>query len=407
MERSSYIRVKMNFSIKKTIKSVPFFARAINTCHCLRETAQIIREQNYYEQAAKKRGLILDYSFENLKRRLKENLAGRSIIVEKNAGKRPHIVYASRPVPWDKHNMAPAIAKLADLSTYFYSERGFNKFDPDWARIREAMNRDFFNYVCDLHKKKPIDLILTYLSGGEISPGIIEAIKNLGIVITTIHMDDRLSFKGAKQGGWWSGPYAVAKSYDLNLTQAPESLVKYSVEGALAALFPLAANEELFYPRDTGFNYDVSFVGTSHGERKFFINYLRKNGINVAAFGKGWENGFVPSEKIPEIYSASRINLSFGDISFTNLQCMKARDFEIPMSGGLMLTTFNPHLSNYYEFEKQVFTFKTREECVSKIKMLLQNPELCREARISARQRSLSEHTLTARIRFLLDLVGY
>jgi spore maturation protein CgeB len=72
---------------------------------------------------------------------------------------------------------------------------------------------------------------------------------------------------------------------------------------------------------------------------------LKKHGIEVEAFGFGWSNGPLSTQEMVRMYSKSKINLGFGEI--TNLidtYCLTGRDFEIPMSGGLYLTEYNPEL---------------------------------------------------------------
>lgn len=172
-------------------------------------------------------------------------------------------------------------------------------------------------------------------------------------------------------------------------------------------LWPLAANQDIFYPRDIPFKYDVSFIGSAHGNRKAFIAHLRKNGVKVETFGEGWPNGFIPNEMVPEVFSGSRINLNFGDIGYTDYQCGKCRDFEIPMSGGLMLTTHNEGLKEFFELNKDIFTFNTKEEALKKIHLLLSDEALCERARRTAREKALAAHTWAKRVEALLKVVGF
>lgn len=370
------------------------------------QTRRIEKEQLYYERRSDELGLSRDFSIEKVKQQLKERLSKRNIFPKPKLREALHIVYASHPGHWETHNILPALKKFAEVTTYYHTEYGFNNVEPGWVYVRDKTNAHFVEFIKQLHKRKPIDLILTYLSGREVDCKTIGALSNMGIVTCTFHFDDRLSFKGRFEGGRWTGPVDVCKVYDLNLTQAPESLVKYRVEGGIVVLWPLAANQDFFYPRDVSFIYDVSFVGTAKGNRKHFIKYLRKNGVNVETFGAGWSNGFIPNEKVPEIFSSSRINLNFGDIGYTNYQCGKIRDFEIPICGGLMLTTHNPHLSEYFILDREIFTYRDKEDCLRQIRRLLSDEDLCKRARKEARERVLREHTWENRIKLLLRAIG-
>ncbi len=72
-----------------------------------------------------------------------------------------------------------------------------------------------------------------------------------------------------------------------------------------------------------------------------------------------------------------------------------------------MLCTHNVHLKNYFELDKEIFTFRTPRECLEKIKYLLANPELCAQARHLARERALGEHTWEVRVKELLQIIGF
>jgi hypothetical protein len=394
-------------SIKNILRGCPLTYKLGTKYRSWEQSRKIEKEQAYYEQKANELGVSRDFSIEKVKNQLKEKLSKRNIFPQKKPKENLHIVYASRPVPWDTQNIVPALKKFSRVTTYFYSDYGFNDSSKERSENRYEMNKHFINFLRNTNSEYPIDLILTYYSGAQIDRETIECINNMEIITCSFHLDDRLSFKGKFKKGHWSGPVNVCKSYDLNLTQAPESLVKYRVEGAIVMLWPLAANHEFFYPRGNSFKYDVSFVGSAHGNRKPFIDYLLKGGIKVETFGKGWLNGFVPNEKVPEIFSSSRIILNFGDIAYTDYQCGKCRDFEIPMSGGLMLTSHNEHLSKYFKLDEEVFTFRNREECLNQIHRLLADETLCERARKTSRERALREHTWEHRIQLLLQTLGY
>jgi len=371
------------------------------------QSRQIEREQAEYEARARQMGLARDWLVEEVHERLHKLLALRGIYPAPKTKDQLHVVYASGHSPWDVISIVPSLARFAKVTTFLLSEHGFNAQSPDWVQIRDEMNVRFIDFVARLHSERPVDVILTYYSGHHVSPQTIEKINAMGIVTAAFHLDDRLYFRGERLGGRWRGPAAVARAYDLNLTQAPESLVKYRVESGIPMLWPLAANPDLCYPHNVPFRYDVSFVGTAYGNRISTIRYLRRHGINVATFGQGWETGFLPADQFQEIYCASRINLNFDDIGFTSYQCGKVRDFEIPMCGALMLSTHNGHLEDYFNIGSEVFTFKNIRECLEQVHRLLADADLCQLARQQARERALKEHTWEERIRMLLQVIGF
>jgi hypothetical protein len=63
---------------------------------------------------------------------------------------------------------------------------------------------------------------------------------------------------------------------------------------------------------------------------------LREAGVHTEAFGPGWPSGPLSMEEMVRSWSRSRNNLSFRDVlGHKETYCLKERDFEIHMSGGL------------------------------------------------------------------------
>lgn len=317
-------------------------------------------------------------------------------------GRRLHILYASIPYIWERHNIPPQLEKLGDVTYYFVCERGIQIDDSNKLYRRQFIDRDFPSFIAEVHKKKPIDMVLSYFPGAEISPETIHRINAMNIATYSFYWDDRLCFSGHKIGGQWSGPVSVCNAYDLNLTNVPESLIKYKVEGALAMFWPEAANPEHFCPKAVPFKYDVTFIGAKYGFRAKFIDFLRKNGIKATAFGPGWENGRILEDEMVNIYAQSRINLGFGFIGFSNYQCLKGRDFEVPSCGALYLTSHNSALERVYDIGNEIVTYNGVEGCVSKIQWLLADPERCADIRRNARQAVINRHTWAIRVQQLL-----
>ena len=52
-------------------------------------------------------------------------------------------------------------------------------------------------------------------------------------------------------------------------------------------------NHLLYRKLDLPLQYDVTFVGQPHGNRREMVDVLKKNGINVRCFGFGWQEGRV------------------------------------------------------------------------------------------------------------------
>lgn len=395
-------------NIRESLKKNLAFYRLVYSYRRLRQDRQITKEQRFYERLARAQDISLqeeppELVFSNLKKRL----AQRHISWPPGPKSRPlHILYVSVPGNWERHNIPPELKKLGEVSCFFLDEQGIQP-DQNWGTVRSMVDSKLPPYVMTLHQEKPIDMMLSYLSGSQVSPQTIEFIGSLGIATFSFHWDDRRSFKGVKYGGQWSGPVAVCRAYDLNLTNSPASLLKYRVEGANALFWPEGANPDFFRPLDLPFQYDISFCGQRYGQRPLLIDYLRRQGLQVDCFGREWEHGYQTEEALLHIVNQSRINLGFGYVNESTEQCLKGRDFEVPSCGAVYLTSYNQDLARVYCLGEEIETYTDFADCARKAKVLLDQPERGEQMRGAARQAVLVRHSWSKRVQQLLSCANF
>ena len=300
-----------------------------------------------------------------------------------------------------------SLQPFGHVTEFEWRSRGFNDGAPDWLRRRAAMNQEMLAVFRSAHAKRPVDAVVGYLSGHNTAPEILTEMARSGAVIFNFCLDDKLNFPGRKLGGRYTSPAAIASAVDLNLTNAPSSIVKYAVHGGLAMFWPEAAEPGIHHPHQAPFEFDVSFVGARYGWRPVLVEHLRKSGIKVVCFGRGWENGALPRDEVVKLYSRSRVNLGFAGIGYSHrLMCLKARDFEVPMSGGLYLTQDNPELPLVFKVGEEVVTYRNPSQCAQKIRFLLEHPETCETIRKAGRARCRMDHTYEHRWSQVFRLTG-
>jgi len=99
--------------------------------------------------------------------------------------------------------------------------------------------------------------------------------------------------------------------------------------------------------------------------------------------------------------------LGFAGVGYSKkLMCLKGRDFEVPMSGGLYLTQDNPELSLVYNVGKEILTYRDEEDCAKKIKRILANPEEADKIRQVGRERAMRDHTWEKRFEKVFNIAG-
>ena len=205
----------------------------------------------------------------------------------------------------------------------------------------------------------------------------------------------------------------MAPVFDVYATTYPSAIKKAKLDGySNFNLSQWAANSSnMLRPISSEeCNYDISFIGSKYGNREKWIKGLKKNGIKVECFGYGWPNGPVTSEQIPIIINQSKISLNFGDsgfiISNTKIERnrqIKARVFEVPGAGGLLMSEPAEHLEDFYTLGEEIVIFEGINELVYKVNYLLANPRVRDEIAKSAYVRTIQEHSYEQRFEILID----
>ncbi|MBU0952196.1 MAG: glycosyltransferase [Elusimicrobia bacterium] len=360
-------------------------------------------ELAYYRRQAARHNLKVSTSDE-LRIELQNRLNSKGINPKPKQKGNLHIFLAYEQNNWESV-LPRTLQCFGKLTTFEWKSSGYNQSSNKWISVRGEMNNKMLKCFEEADKIQRIDAFVGYLCGYNISTNILNEFTKSGTPIFNFCWDDKLFFKGPKIEKRFYGLAEIASSIDLNLTNAPDSIIKYTVHGGLAKFWPEAAHPDIHKPHECNYLYDVSFVGKKYGYRPALINYLRRNGINVTAFGQGWENGSLSDEEMIKLYSKSRINLGFAGVAQSNkLMCLKGRDFEIPMSGGLYLTQDNPELKLVYAIGNEILTYENKKACLEKIKWILNNPSKAENIRKNGRSRALKDHTWEKRFEEIFRL---
>ena len=363
------------------------------------------RERAFYCEEARTKNLTVPKETE-LTGAMKKRFVSRGFSPKAKRKGEFHIFLVFALNNWESV-LPKALGHFGKVTAFEWHSLGFNDLSKDWVNRRDLMDVAILETFLNVHETQPVDAVVGYISGYTISPDVLGKIAKSGVVIFNFCWDDKLYFRGKMLGGRWTGPAALASAVDLNLTNAPDSCIKYVAEGGLALFWPEAAYPEFHKPHDVPFEFDVSFVGSKYGWRSQFIQKLKKLGINITCFGNGWKNGHLSDEEMVKLYSRSRINLGFGGVGHSRkLLCLKGRDFEVPMSGGLYLTQDNPELSLVYEVGEEILTYNNEKDCAEKVKWLLSNPDEAAKIREAGRKRALRDHAWEKRFEKVFRLAG-
>jgi hypothetical protein len=255
-----------------------------------------------------------------------------------------------------------------------------------------------------------LDLIFIYTNANQLLRSTALALGQISARPTVLmSLDDRNSWEGPLIGGQVSGLRVLASAVSLYWTSARECLAWIATEGGTPMYLPEGGNDRMYKPVMVDRqDIDVCFVGAAYGFRKHWVNRLRKRGIKVSCFGAGWSPGsYVEQERIPEIYSRSKVVLGHGGVGYSEtVTNVKSRDFEAPMTGGgVYVTTFNADLALHFRHGSDALFYRSDEECDFLIRWVLDHPEEARHIAERARERSLRMHAWHHRFRAVLDVL--
>jgi len=392
--------------LKTKLKKIPLIANCNSFTKAYYQEYKAKRTLKNYHKNAKKKGFTT-LKGQELEHSLRKRLKKQSIKRWPKKKGDLHIFLYYYVSNWESI-LPTALKPFGKVTSFEWRSKGFIGTSSEYWKInRAAMNSTMLEAFKKANRKEQIDVVIGYMSGQNTMRETLTEMSNSGAAIFNFCWDDKLNFPGKLTNGCYPTTAEIADKIDLNLTNSPESIIKYASHGGLAIFWPEAAHPEVHKPYDLKFAYDVSFVGACYGWRPKFIKKLQQSGINVECFGPGWPNGKLSETDMIKLYSSSRINLGFSGIGYSKkLMCLKGRDFEVPMCGGLYLTQDNPELSLVFNIGHEIVTYKDETDCVRKINMLLYNPEKASKIRTAGMKRCLAEHTYEKRWTKVFSLAG-
>ena len=300
----------------------------------------------------------------------------------------------ARGLGYEYSNFIPAIRRLGHAVHFFesWNKSVYNDF--------ASLNRALLETVETVNP----DVILFILISYEIwMETLAEISKNCNAILINWAPDDSWKYEQCSK--------FIARHFDVHATTYPEILSQAGQDGIKnVVLAQWAANvETLCEPLPAKrCLYQVSFVGTSYGNRRRWISNLHKRGVTVECFGHGWERGPVSSEDISRIMRESVISLNFADsgLVFSGLvprrsRQIKARTFEVPGAGGFLMSEHAENLDSFYVAGKEIVTFTGLGDLVDKINFYLAHSTERDEIAWRGYVRTRNEHTYEDRFREL------
>ena len=255
------------------------------------------------------------------------------------------------------------------------------------------------------------DVVIFYLRPGLLSDEVFDVLRQFWkCPLFGWNLDDKMEFfpygifaHGNHNYQYW------AKKYDLNITNCLPATDWYRQNGLPCLYSPqgVRITPDMTLPTSANFKYEFSFLGQVKVERKFVVNQLRRAGIEIQTFGRGWpDSQFVRNPN--EVFRGSQINLGIGLASPSlTLTTTKARDFECPAAGGCYLATYSWELPLLYDLGKEILCYRNIEELIEMYAWYRRRPEECLKIAQAGWRRCVAEHTWEKRFREIFQRTGF
>lgn len=282
----------------------------------------------------------------------------------------------------------PALRALGH-ETFFFESFARGGYD-DFA----ALNRSLLKCVEEVRP----DVVFTVLMMAEVWLESVRLIRRAGCKVLNWSTDDSWKYREFSR--------LIASDLDLYATTCPDALAWYMRDGITNVHLTqwAASSAWLTAPKPAGqCRYPVSFIGSAYGNRPKRIAALRAAGITVECFGHGWPNGPVAAPLIPQIVRDSVVSLNFSEAGQGAGRQIKSRVFEVPASGGMLLTEASPGLGDYFVPDVEVLQFSNDAELISKTRQLLNDASWRDSMACAGHARAGRQHTYETRLRNLLE----
>jgi spore maturation protein CgeB len=295
------------------------------------------------------------------------------------------------------------------------------------GRNRPQLGSALLDQIRAVHAEKPVQMFFSYFYDACVEPGVIDAIRALGIVTVNWFCNASYQLHLVSE---------IAPHYDWCLVPEHNRLPLYLIIGAHPLYCQEAANPNIYKPSDRPEEFDVAFVGQCYADRPEIVLWLREQGLDVRVWGTLWEHHVAPRSRNPlrrwlskphglpahavggvlsdsalvELYSRARINLGFAVVGDTQgaqrITQVRLRDFEVPMSGGFYLAEHSDELAEFFTPGVEIETWRSREELRDKCSYYLAHDEERRRIAAAGRARALREHTWEHRFRAAFEAMG-
>lgn len=251
--------------------------------------------------------------------------------------------------------------------------------------IVEKISNNFVDFV-----KNQDFTIVIFLNVPTLKPNIFEISKIQKFANVGIFFDDSAQYFN----NWFR---YLTQVIDFALCWEPVDVSLFETYGVPATLLPGLFNtyqEELINFKDVNWNdrnLDCIHIGRmDRPGRNSLQQLIQEQFKNTEFWGEGTDNGYISSDKYVQKLFNSKIALNNSGCAKYNFvrksdpiewerKQFKGKLFHYFLSKCVVLTQDSPLLDKYFDIGKDLLVYKSNEDLISKIDLLIANPDLSKK----------------------------
>lgn len=153
-----------------------------------------------------------------------------------------------------------------------------------------------------------------------------------------------------------------------------------------------------------------------------FSDFIKKIGLEnafnkfrILQYGKTWVDSYsdtLMKHKKPPVYGVDMFNLFMKSKIILNFHIGVAGDyagnmrmFEVTGVGSCLLTDNKKNMSDLFDTEKEIVVYDNEEDCVAKVKWLLDHEDVRKNIALAGQQKTLKYHTVEDRCKTIIDII--
>lgn len=262
--------------------------------------------------------------------------------------------------------------------------------------------RNLNRYILQEIRKLRPDVVWVF-KGMEVFPSTLKAMREAGIALVNFNPDHPFIFSG-----YGSGNRNVSNglpAYDLHFCYAKSVMRQIRNEyGVECHRLPFGYSLSHQSYEDLQSEEEIlrlCFIGFCDVPRLKVVKYLQDAGVSMDVYGKGWAGKIAQSGTIrlfDPVYGEEywrtlrRYRIQLNMLRRHNVGNHNMRTFEVPSTGGILLTQQSEEQSEFFEVGEEIFEYMEPDDLLIQIERLLYLPKrVASEVRRKARLRCVND----------------